>query len=1290
MVNVALNTATETDTAQPVTVANSFITLGTALESDDAMPGYFQKQQPRQPLHTQGGEGYGTDIINLTVYPHQARGVAGRYAQAVLEDGAEAYWRFDEVRVEDSFWGTYDYGGPVYDSTGHGHNADPAGLSIGDRGVRGLLGGDPSTAFYCSGLGGGYQVITIPHGAWMESLDFTIEGLLKTGSKGKVIWARAISSRTVWELGTDALTGALYFSLGRSSSGVVKIIGTTDVTHLTGGLPSDDYHFAVRRHGDTFELLVNGEVEATGTADGNPNPLLQAIPMTFGNRYAGANSSLQMFNAVFDEWAFYPFSLDDEAIANHVELWSTGQSVDLGTAWETDGDMERIVRGPLADNAYDQNFKVTLNDQLMRPHYGGQLRYVDVIKRSEPWAFWDWHNRAGFSIADTLADPEEERAQSGGTPDPYRVTTLPDYAERHRAHLATLAQDEDGVRYAGQSQFSAGEDMLLGQLYPVTHYEPVDPADTDFDAPLQLLNESQDWYLDRYYLAPGSFVQSDDLFDSSEVTVELWLMLNAALTGTNPVPLIGFATAAGASSLDKCLYLGSDGKLRWLTGEGGGREIIVAPSALPVNKRLAHIVASIGPDGTKIRVDGQTVISGVNTVGSSTPMYAFVLSGGNEPGLAFTAHTSDSTNNWKPWIYAPAIYDNQLSDDETDLHLRAGRSYPWLLTRWGRSATNPWIQPNTFGKGHWWTSITQRGGTFLRGPEGLIPNEPFGPSSAIESATPLGIEFDSGGKDIYTKFACAMVVQPDGLDPTDTMVLATNGTYLTVAGYGLDSWTWRIRNERLEFIYRYGSRSNAWPAFPDAPTQVFTHSKPILDGETHMVGIWLDGTSVKLFVDTEEEDFTRTGGAYYKEGGSGDSWYLRLFDGIGPGQPFIGNFSHLFWSYPRTGGTDSTGNAVTTETYNNIPPTLFADLGEAFTFQLVDVGTAETVEEALPILPFRSIEDLGTAEEINEAPTIPGLFPQDIDLEVAEELDEAPGLEQRATLGTAEETDQALVLAPPAPPVEVTLQFGSAGLLGFESDLIVMNPLINVSVLEDAVDRAPSTITVAVSGGEPLAAWTLTIDGTTVLTGEFNSEGGTGLLSVPVMPAYGLSGSHTVEVSQVALTGDTVTGSDTFIVVRDPAAYPTGPAEDEPPVPVAGAVQRWVFQDPLPSGIGSWVMPANPRTMTSPHFEKALRGRHTTAPRSGQYHVTEGGQVVKQWQFGGQTWDPEVVAKLKEYFALQRRIYIIDHRSRAWKVALEDLQLTPHLQQNFDGEQTDWGHDWQVTCTILDQNWTDV
>lgn len=247
-----------------------------------------------------------------------------------------------------------------------------------------------------------------------------------------------------------------------------------------------------------------------------------------------------------------------------------------------------------------------------------------------------------------------------------------------------------------------------------------------------------------------------------------------------------------------------------------------------------------------------------------------------------------------------------------------------------------------------------------------------------------------------------------------------------------------------------------------------------------------------------------------------------------------------------------------------------------------------------------------------------------------------------------------------------------------------------LEVLDENLRRAPTAVTVAVSGGWPNDDVEFDVDGTTVFTGTLDTDGSLVALSLPV-PWDAAAGEHTVTMT--SLTGAPgYTISATFNLELGPAASPVVIGPDADPVEIAAAqtstgVRRWVLQDLMPGGLGSYVMPANPATMTSPHFQRLLSFEHTTSPAEGIYHISEVAEHAVEWQFSGFCHTQEFYEALQAYYALNRRFYLIDHRNRAWTVAFTSLDMRARLRSDVNGALTDWAHDYTVSALIYDQDW---
>lgn len=248
-------------------------------------------------------------------------------------------------------------------------------------------------------------------------------------------------------------------------------------------------------------------------------------------------------------------------------------------------------------------------------------------------------------------------------------------------------------------------------------------------------------------------------------------------------------------------------------------------------------------------------------------------------------------------------------------------------------------------------------------------------------------------------------------------------------------------------------------------------------------------------------------------------------------------------------------------------------------------------------------------------------------------------------------------------------------------------PDLYVTILDEEVIQAPTAVAVTVVEGLAETALTIDIDGTVVWEGFTDSEGTLAPTSVNVPVEVGDAGTHTLTAVQVGATS----GTATFTLQRDPAQPDVivGPDADPVEIPASllpSGLRRWVLQDLQPGGLGSYVMPHNPESMSSPYLEREYDVRPTTA---GFHHVSEGAARVIEWTFQGFAHTAVFAQKLLDYGNLRRRFYVIDHRGRAFKVIFSQVELTPRLRQNVDGQLVD-GQDYVVTALVLDQEWSDL
>jgi hypothetical protein len=247
-----------------------------------------------------------------------------------------------------------------------------------------------------------------------------------------------------------------------------------------------------------------------------------------------------------------------------------------------------------------------------------------------------------------------------------------------------------------------------------------------------------------------------------------------------------------------------------------------------------------------------------------------------------------------------------------------------------------------------------------------------------------------------------------------------------------------------------------------------------------------------------------------------------------------------------------------------------------------------------------------------------------------------------------------------------------------------------LEVLDPALDRAPTAVTVIVDGGWPGMAVEFTIDGTSVYTDVLDSTGAIGPLSLPVGSQYG-DGVHTVAVAGTGAEAS-IGASGTFTLARDPHPNPRVVGPDTAPVDVpashtATGVRRWVLQDLMPGGLGSWVLPRNPISCDAFPARRTLDQAHTTA-LNGRWSITEPGVEAHSFSFSGYLRTKDEHDKFVAYCSLKRRIYLIDHRGRAWVTVLTSPDLRPRKRIAEDGGVfNDWATDYTVQAIIYGDQW---
>lgn len=241
---------------------------------------------------------------------------------------------------------------------------------------------------------------------------------------------------------------------------------------------------------------------------------------------------------------------------------------------------------------------------------------------------------------------------------------------------------------------------------------------------------------------------------------------------------------------------------------------------------------------------------------------------------------------------------------------------------------------------------------------------------------------------------------------------------------------------------------------------------------------------------------------------------------------------------------------------------------------------------------------------------------------------------------------------------------------------------VELFIEDSALDRAPTAIVATVENSTPGATLTFSVDSVSAYTATADSTGALGRTSVPVGSSYA-AGAHVLSVSD-----GTTSAEAAFTLARDGATPARVVAADAPAALVPDAQGRWALQDALPGGLGSWVMDPNPTTWSGPLYELDAEPSTPTSV-GGRSRISGGNQKALEWSLEGYCPDETFYNQLEAYAALNRRLWVIDHRGRAWKCAIIDLQLEPRKRQRTTEGFNDWAHDYSLSLAVLDPDWSE-
>lgn len=114
---------------------------------------------------------------------------------------------------------------------------------------------------------------------------------------------------------------------------------------------------------------------------------------------------------------------------------------------------------------------------------------------------------------------------------------------------------------------------------------------------------------------------------------------------------------------------------------------------------------------------------------------------------------------------------------------------------------------------------------------------------------------------------------------------------------------------------------------------------------------------------------------------------------------------------------------------------------------------------------------------------------------------------------------------------------------------------------------------------------------------------------------------------------------------------------------------RWVFHDPNDTdpATATWVMPRNPREMTSPSIQRTVS---TSGALGGKIIAYEGAPVGRPWTFKGRMLNRAMYDTLTFWQGKQNRFTITDHFGRVLTIVPTTFDFTPKgTRHNYwDGE----------------------
>lgn len=234
-------------------------------------------------------------------------------------------------------------------------------------------------------------------------------------------------------------------------------------------------------------------------------------------------------------------------------------------------------------------------------------------------------------------------------------------------------------------------------------------------------------------------------------------------------------------------------------------------------------------------------------------------------------------------------------------------------------------------------------------------------------------------------------------------------------------------------------------------------------------------------------------------------------------------------------------------------------------------------------------------------------------------------------------------------------------------------PGLEMTLASTTLTMSPGPLTVSVSNGTPGADVTFTITGQDDVGESVFDD--IGALSTQILVSVPTAGTYTL-VATDAVTSLTASADVTVTTILTAQTIGAPVTTPPPAVQPTTGVRKWVFQDPANNE--TYHFDINPNRMTSPFAPKRVTFAATTAV-DGRSVVFEGQPNPVEWQFEGSLIAKAQYDELLRWKNKRNRIWITDHRGRAWL-----CYLTNFAPQDRRSANHPWSHDYTMTALIFE------